>query len=264
MDAAEIDRAAGLLCRNRLAPGPFDGLPAPCRPGTEADGYAIQAALARRLGDAGLGPPAGAKIGCTTPVMQAFMKIGSPCAGTMYHGGLRHGHGALRHRDFHHVGVECEIAVRLAADLPPAAAPYRRDDVALAVGACMAAIEIVDDRYRDFRSLDVATLIADDFFHAGAVLGAPVSDWRGLDLAGARGGMTINGEPVGTGHGADIMGHPFEALAWLANAQGLQNRRLAADAVILLGSVVETRWVTAGDTVEIAVDGLGTATANFA
>ena len=56
--------------------------------------------------------------------------------------------------------------------LPPAAAPYDRGAVAAAVGACMTSIEVVDDRYVDFRALDVFTLIADDFFHAGCVVGS--------------------------------------------------------------------------------------------
>ena len=40
----------------------------------------------------------------------------------------------------------------------------------------MAAIEIVDDRYVDWRKTDATTLIADDYFAAGAVLGSPVAD----------------------------------------------------------------------------------------
>ena len=57
--------------------------------------------------------------------------------------------------------------------------------------------EIVEDRYADFRAFDTPTLIADDFFNAGCVLGAPVTGWRELDLADLRGRMTINGVEVG-------------------------------------------------------------------
>ena len=84
---------------------------------------------------------------------------------------MHHGHGRLRRADFLHVGVECEIAVRLARDLPAAEAPYDQTSVAGALGACMAAIEVVDDRYQDYKSLDAPTLIADDFFNAACVLG---------------------------------------------------------------------------------------------
>ena len=116
------------------------------------------------------------------------------------------------------MGVECEIVVRLTADLPREAAPFDRDGVAGAVGALMAGMEIVDDRYVDYKSLDTATLIADDFFDAGCVIGSPVTDWRRLDLTALTGQTLINGVEVGSGSSADVMGHPFEALAWLANS----------------------------------------------
>ena len=259
MREAEIEAAVALLAKNRMAPGAFDGLPEPLRPGDAAEGYAIQAALARRLAAGGSGPIAGAKIGCTTAVMQAFLKIDSPCAGTIHAAGIHPSGAHLRHADYHHVGVECEIAVRLATDLPTD--PAGRDDVAACVGACMAAIEVVDDRYDDFRALDVGTLVADDFFHADCVLGPEATDWRSLDLAAVTGTMAIDGEAVGSGRGGDILGHPLEALLWLARAQQVQDRQLTTGQFVMLGSVVETQWVPAGAAVEVTLEGLGRASA---
>ena len=60
-------------------------------------------------------------------------------------------------------------------------------------------MEIVDDRYRDYRTLDVATLIADDFFNAGCVLGTPVTGWRELDLPAVTGVTRLNGRRGGAG-----------------------------------------------------------------
>jgi 2-oxo-3-hexenedioate decarboxylase/2-keto-4-pentenoate hydratase len=75
------------------------------------------------------------------------------------------------------------MVVSLNADLGLKQAPFTSKTVAAAVGAVMAGMEIVDDRYVDYKTLDTPTLIADDFFDAGCVLGAPVADWRSLDLA---------------------------------------------------------------------------------
>jgi 2-oxo-3-hexenedioate decarboxylase/2-keto-4-pentenoate hydratase len=127
----------------------------------------------------------------------------------------------------------------------------------------MAAIEMVDDRYEDYRSLDTPTLVADDFFNAACVLGAPAEAWRELDLGAVRGRMTINGAEVGAGQGGDILGHPLEALAWLASALATRGRHLEAGTFVLLGSVVQTRWVDAGDLVEVEIEGLGRASARF-
>ena len=264
MTFGAIADAAALLCAARIERRRFDRLPEACRPADEATAYGVQDALHARLTAAGYSTLAGHKIGCTTPVMQRFLGIPNPCAGGVFAPTVQHERGVFRHADFLHVGVECEIGVRLAEDLPAEGAPHDRHAAAAAVGACMAAIEVVDDRYEDYRSLDTATLIADDFFNAGCVLGAPVETWRELDLAALRGRMTINGVEVGNGHGADILGHPLEALAWLANALAARGRHLQGGEFVLLGSVVETRWVEAGDRVEIEIERLGTASCRFA
>jgi 2-keto-4-pentenoate hydratase len=264
MSAEAIGRAAGLLARARLERRRFASLPEACRPPDEVSAYAVQDALHRQLSAAGCGPLAGHKIGCTTVVMQRFLNIGNPCAGGVFGPTVQHQHGRFRHADFLHVGVECEIAVRLSHDLPAAGAPYDRTGVAGAIGACMAAIEVVDDRYEDYKALDTPTLIADDFFNAACLLGAPVENWRELDLTSLTGRMRINGREVGTGRGGDILGHPLNALAWLANALAARGRTLAAGEFVLLGSVVETKWVDAGNLVEIEIGGLGRASCRFA
>ena len=202
MTSSAIERAAELLAQARRARRRFGSLPEDCRPADIRAAYAVQNALHRHLVAAGWGALAGHKIGCTTPVMQRFLAIDHPCAGGVFAPTVQHERGVFRHADFLHAGVECEIAVRLAQDLPAQAAPYDRSGVADAVGACMAAIEVVDDRYADYRALDAPTLVADDFFNAACVLGSPVEGWRALDLAALRGRMTINRAEVGIGRAA--------------------------------------------------------------
>ena len=245
--------------RRRPVPAP---LPPDCRPPTLGDAYRVQAALNERLGSS-LGAVCGRKIGCTTPVMQRYLRIEHPCAGALHAGRVHRSPATVPYAGHWRPGVECEIAVRLGRALPADAAPFDRADVAAAVASCMAAIEIVDDRYDDFRALDAASLVADDFFSAGATIGAPVPAWRGLDLAALRGAMTINDDEVGSGIGADVMSHPFEALAWLANHAAATGRPLAEGDVVLTGSIVETRWVGPGDRVRVEIEGLGEASVTF-
>jgi 2-oxo-3-hexenedioate decarboxylase/2-keto-4-pentenoate hydratase len=263
MPADAIERAAALLAGARLAGSRIERLPADCRPPDEGAAYAVQDVLHRQLSAAGYGALAGHKIGCTTPVMQQFLNIANPCAGGVFARTVQHRHGTFRHADFLHVGVECEIAVRLAKPLPEARAPCDRHSAAAAVGACMAAIEVVDDRYQDYRSFDTPTLIADDFFNAGCVLDISIESWSELDLTSIAGRMRINGAEVGNGTGGDILGHPLEALAWLANALAARGRELKSGEFVLLGSVVQTQWVAAGDLVEVEIDGLGGASCRF-
>src|SRR5262245_12792558 len=111
--------------------------------------------------------------------------------------------------------------------------------------------------------LDTPTLIADDFFDAGCVLGEPAAEWRGFDLPSVVGVTRINGREVGRGRGADVMGHPFEALAWLANTLARRGKALRAGEFVFTGSVVETKWVQPKDRVLMKIDALGTVEAVF-
>jgi 2-oxo-3-hexenedioate decarboxylase/2-keto-4-pentenoate hydratase len=232
------------------------------RPRSEVQAYLVQRALHAML-TPHFGPVVGHKIGCTTPVMQAFLKIPNPCAGGVYESTVHRSPARLRHADFVRVGVECEIVVRLGEDLRASSGPHTRESVAHAVDACMPGMEIVDDRYVDYRAMDTPTLIADDFFDAGCVLGAPVTHWREVDLAAARGVTYINGAEVGRGRGSDVMGHPLEALAWLANNLARRGQSLKAGEFVFTGSVVETKWLNPGDRVLMLMEGLGDVEAVF-
>ena len=258
------EHAATLLAQNRLRGERLPGLPEAYRPVSEDAAYAVQFALREQLIRGGGGDLAGYKIGATSQVMQDYLDIHNPCGGGVLANGVHRSPAEVAHAGYVHPGVECEIAVRLDADLPAEAVPFAQAQVAEAVGACMAAIEIVDDRYADWRSLDTPTLIADDFFQAGIVLGAADADWRRLDLAALPGMMAINGEERGRGRGGDVLGHPLTALAWLANQLAVYGISLRSGQVVLTGSVVATQWVERGDQVRVDVEGLGAAEVVFA
>ena len=169
-----------------------------------------------------------------------------------------------RAADFVRVGVECEIAVKLARDMPPSEAPFTAEWVAEAIEAYYPAIEIVDDRYVKWETMGAPTLVADDFFAAGCVLGEPVSRTKAPDLLGVTGRAVINGEEAGQGTGADVLGHPHNALAWLANHLAAEGKGLHAGQIVLTGSLVKTVWLKAGDSVVMELSGLGNVSVTFA
>ena len=251
-------QAATILLDQRLSLQAITDLPAAIRPQTEGEGYALQRVLNGLLTVAGMGKQVGHKIGCTTPVMQKFLNIANPCAGAVFEKTVLRRSARIPRSGFVRLGIECEIAVTLASDLVPSGAPVDRESAGKAVGAVMAAIELVDERYENFRTLGVPTLIADDFFNSGCVLGDPVRDWRKLDLGRLSGATYINGVEVGRGTGALVMGHPLEALAWLANSRAKHGLGpLRAGEFVTLGGVVETKWLNAGDEVRVEIGELG-------
>jgi 2-keto-4-pentenoate hydratase len=144
-------------------------------------------------------------------------------------------------------------------DLPAGGAPYTRNQVADAVESLMPAFELVDDRNADYQKISslILTLIADNAWNGGIVLGKPVRDWRSLDLAGIRGVLTMNGAIAGEGHGRDVLGHPFEALTWLTNTVAAQGKSMQKGMVVMTGTMIATKFVKPGDALSFAVDGLG-------
>jgi 2-keto-4-pentenoate hydratase len=232
-------------------------------PKDEAEGYRIQRAVHDLLLPQ-FGAMVGYKIGCTSAVMQQYLGIPHPCAGGVFAKGVHDSGVTLRAKDFVRVGVECEIAVRLARDLPPSQAPFAADTIAQAVEAYHPAIEIVDDRYENWQTIGAPTLVADDFFAAGCVLGTPVARAAAPDLLEVVGCAIVNGIEVSRGTGADVLGHPHHALAWLANHLAAEGRALHAGQIVLTGSLVKTLWLKAGDGVTMDLSGLGKVAVTFA
>jgi 2-keto-4-pentenoate hydratase len=211
-----------------------------------AEGAAVQRARA------GTGSPGGFKIGATARRMQEYLGLDGPAAGYMRAADL-HGSGAtLRFADFVAPGVECELAVRLARDLPPG--PCALEQAIDAAGEVTAAIEIVENRYGDLAALGTPTLIADQVFHAAAVVGEPgAASWRTLDLPALAGTIRVDGEERGTGLGADLLGHPLRSLAWLAASPvAAAFGGLRAGQLIMLGSVTPPIWLDRPGRVTVA------------
>jgi 2-keto-4-pentenoate hydratase len=231
-------------------------------PQDEAEGYLIQRAVHDLLLPH-FGAMVGYKIGCTSQVMQQYLNIPHPCGGGVFAKGVHESGASLRAKDFVRVGVECEIAVRIARDLPPSEAPFTAEWVAEAIEAYHPAIEIVDDRYVKWETMGAPTLVADDFFAAGCVLGKPVARSAAPDLLDLVGRAVVNGAEAGQGTGADVLGHPHNALAWLANHLAASGKGLHAGQIVLTGSLVKTLWLGAGDKVTMDLSELGTVAVTF-
>jgi 2-keto-4-pentenoate hydratase len=172
---------------------------------------------------------------------------------------IRRSPARIRAADYVRPIIEFEIGVEIGEDLPAADKPFSRERIGQAVGAVMAALEIADDRDADYKQLarHPLHLIADNSWNEGAVFGAPVKDWRSIDLGAVRGVATINGARAGEGRGADCMGHPLDALAWLADHLASIGRGLLRGDVVITGSIITSKAVTAGDHVHFDLEHLG-------
>jgi 2-keto-4-pentenoate hydratase len=230
----------------------YRNLPAEIAPTNIGEAYAAQIALVRLLSTR-KGKVAGLKIATTTKIMQQLMGIDHPCGGTIFEKTVHQSPAKLRLADYQHVVIECELALRLARDLSATGAPYTGPSVAPAVGAVMPAFELIEDRNADYKQTSALSIIADNCWNAGIVLGVPVAFDPARSLAGATGHLAINDSRTHEGRTED----PLDTLAWIANLAAGQDRPLAAGMVVITGSVIPTLPIAAGDRFVFSLEGLG-------
>jgi len=235
---------------------PTEILPAGVYPASLEEAYAIRRCFQEIEEATGRGAVAGYRIGLTTPVMQQLCGIAESCYGVIFASQVHDRRAELSTRDYCRLGVETEIVLRLGADLPQGDDP---EHVAAAVESAAAAIELIEDLRYDYRLLDASAMVAGNVWNAGAVLGVPVTEWQALDLARVTARLLINGREIGSGVGGDVMGHPLNALAWLAGKLAAAGTPLRRGMIVMTGSMVPIQHPLAGDRVLVEVSGLGAA-----
>ena len=254
-----VQAAADLLQAHWREGRRLPALPEPLRPGSRAQGYAIQARL-EKLG----GPPWGWKIAATSAAGQAHIGVDGPLAGRLLAervlpDGAELALGANQMRV-----AEPEFAFRMGRDLPPREEPYSVEEVMAAVADLHPAIEVPDSRYEDFTAVGAPQLIADDACAHWFVLGPRAeADWRGLDLAAHRVTARVGAGPELEGVGANVLGDPRTALAWLANELRGLGVTLAAGQVVTTGTCMIPVPVAAGDEVTADYGPLGRVSVRF-
>jgi 2-keto-4-pentenoate hydratase len=218
----------------------LESIPEDIRPRSREDGYAIQATLESRSA----APLFGWKIAATSIVGQKHINVTGPLAGRLLHERVtdlsrRSPEGAKAELPFgvNHMKVaEAEFAFRMGRDLAPRPHPYSVDEVLDAVATLHPAIEVPDSRFDDFTIVGAPQLIADNACAHLFVLGPPAeTDWRALDLVehsatGTAGNVTREGK------GANVLGDPRVALAWLVNELSGLGITLKAGEVVTTGT----------------------------
>jgi 2-keto-4-pentenoate hydratase len=237
MEDIAARRAAEALLAEHKANLQFKRLGPPEAPATISDAYDIQdkyvALLIGEHGDA-----VGYKVGLTSAPMQAFCGIDHPIAGVVLAQRQHRSGVTVRRSDFGRLGMEFEIAVRIKSDIPATGLPLSAAAIEPHIEGVCAAIELVDDRNADYATLDVLSLVADNSWNGGIVLSEFATTWP--DLAGVLGRATRDRVAIGEGYGRDILGHPFNSVAWLVAQLASRGAGLKAGQVVMTGSVMKT------------------------
>lgn len=219
----------------------------------EEDAYAVQAELVQRKLARGE-RLVGRKGGATNPAAQANFGLSQAVYGSLFDLGAVENGGLILARELIHPRIECEVAFRLGRNLAgPGVTPESALD---AVASFMPSFEVVDARTAAWAA-KMPEMIADNVFQARYVLGDEQPPRPDLDLAAIVVTLFKNGQEAARATGANVLGSPLNALAWLANRLADHGLILAAGDIVLAGSLTPLVAIAAGDTVEAVFDGLG-------
>lgn len=199
------------------------------------------------------GPLVGWKLGVTSLAKQAQVGVDSPIYGFLAEADSMSPGEPLDTASLIQPRCEPEIVFVLGRDL--AGADVTAADVVAASSGVAVGIEVLDSRFTDYR-FTMADVVADNTSAGRFVVGDPVGpEGIELDLVGVT--MEKNGEVMGTATGAASLGHPAEAVAWLARQLAVEGEGLRAGEVVLSGGLTAAVPVSPGDAVVVSVDRLG-------
>lgn len=224
---------------------------------SEDDAYAIAARTLMRRGRRQIG----FKLGYTSAAMRAQMNISQPNYGVLTEDLLvPEGQGRVDSENLVHPLVEPEIALVIGRNIDGSG--HTRATIAASVDAAMASLEVVDTRYESYRFSAVDN-IADNSSSARVVLGPPKSFARLDDLRLCGVELSSQGTAVDHGLGANALGDPLLALAWLANFLGNQGESIPAGSIVMTGGLTRAHPAAAGQCFIAEFAQLGTVSAAF-
>jgi 2-keto-4-pentenoate hydratase len=253
--AAAATELLAMRAEQRVEPDLADGL----RPESLAEAYAVQGQVVAGLG---LGAVIGYKCACTSPVAQRALQIDRPVFGRLLAGSSSPDGSTLDASRFVHRVVEAEFGFRVADDVDPIDGGHTAETIIDYIDSVIPAIEIVDYRYESW-TLGALQVAADNAIHGWWVHGDPVDDWRHLDLGQVPVTVERNGRVETTGSGANVLGHPLNVMAWLADELPRHGLRLSAGDMVTTGVTTDVFEADPGDRVVAHFDEIGSVALNF-
>ena len=226
---------------------------------TVDDAYAVQQRLmARRL--AAGERVVGKKIGVTSQAVMNMLGVFQPDFGWLTDAMVYNEGQAIPMSRLIQPKAEGEIAFVLKKTLQGPGVTAA--DVLAATEGVMACFEIVDSRIQDWK-IKIQDTVADNASCGVFVLGDRLVDVRDVDLGTCGMVLEKNGDIVATGAGAAALGHPANAVAWLANTLGRLGIALEAGEIVLSGSLGIMVPVQAGDNLRVTIGGIGGCSVRF-
>jgi 2-keto-4-pentenoate hydratase len=247
----DYKRIESLFLEGRRASRPF-AIPADLVLRSEDEAYRIQDMVFAQLWPGER--PAAWKVGSASDKVE-------PMAAPIHT--VHHSPATLPASGMHMIGVEAEIAFRLARDLPPRPEPYREEEVASAVGEALVAIEFCDTRLANWKGAPPLWKLADFHTNFALVVGSGTSEWRALGFTAQRVELRL-GERTIAATGTHPFGNPIRLMPWIAAHCMRRTGGLRAGDIVTTGSWTGLEFARPGDEIVARFPGIGKASARIA
>jgi 2-keto-4-pentenoate hydratase len=202
----------------------------------------------------------GRKIGLTSVSVQQQLGVDRPDFGILFDD-MSFGDGEpIPASVLHQPKIEAEVAFVLGRDLDMSNPGHL--DVLGAIDYALPALEIVGSRI-DKWNIKIADTVADNASSSAFVIGTTPKKLSQLDLRLCGMVLERRGEPVSVGAGAACLGHPINAVVWLARTMATLGTPLKAGDLLLSGALGPMVAVAPGDIFETRIHGLGSVRAVF-
>jgi 2-keto-4-pentenoate hydratase len=202
----------------------------------------------------------GRKVAFTSRGTMSQFGVTESAFGTILSGGVFADGETLAVSRFPAVGAEAEVAFVIGEDLQGPGVTIAQ--VLKATAGVVPAIEIINlcIAHTPWNAVEV---IATNAVHGGIVVGGQMTPIDGLNLRYEGMVAEVNGEPVGSGAGVEVLGHPAASVAWLANKLADFDLALHPGDIVLSGSIIRMLEVRANQAVKVTFSRIGSVGARF-
>ncbi|MFL5368276.1 MAG: 2-keto-4-pentenoate hydratase [Myxococcales bacterium] len=250
LDDATCHALAGELDAARRSCQPIESL--------TARNPAIELADAYRVMRAGIGlrvargeAVCGYKMGFTSQAKRSQMGLGDPIYGVLTE--HMRVENTFRVSRCIHPRAEAEIAFVIGREIRD---PVDRAEALECIAYVLAAIEILDSRYRDFKLFSLPDVVADNSSASHFAISEDARAPGGLDLRTLKMRLLFDGEPRAEAESSAISGDPVESLVQLSKMLCEEGEEIPVGSLILSGAATAAFPIAAGVTVRLEVTGL--------
>ena len=227
----------------------FSNLQDPYLPKDEKEAYEVQFQYQKKSKRGKIG---GYKIALASKIQQQLCSINNPIAGGIFKNEIYKSPSVIKLKEYQSLGLEFEIAFEINKDILPNTLKNNFFNIKEYVNNAFLCFELIDDRNASYKNLDALTLIADNAWSAGVILGEPIQNWEKLELNKLNSKLYWNSELIG--EAKLLKTNPFKSLIWIIKHLSKFNKKINKGSIIITGSLLKTKKPISNDIIKFEIE----------